>query len=138
MWTKDFSRTIDYLEVREDLDVDNIAFFGMSWGGITGGVIPAVEKRIKTVILTVGGLTQQTSLPEVDQLNYLPRIKQPFLMLNGKYDYFFPYESSQVPMFQMLGTPPANKKHIISETTHFFHGKLIELRNVVMTFLDQH
>ena len=120
MWTKDYRRTIDYLETREDIDTDNIAFMGLSWGGITGGVIPAVEKRIKTVVLSVGGLTLQASLPEADQVNYLPRIKQPFLMLNGRYDFFFPYESSQVPMYDLLGTDPADKKHIISETTHFF------------------
>ncbi len=120
MWTKDFMRTIDYLETREDMDAEKIAFYGISWGGITGGLIPAVDKRIKTIVLAVGGLSLQSSLPEVDQLNYLPRIKQPFLMMSGKYDFFFPYEFSQKPMLNLLGTPPEHKKHILSETTHFF------------------
>ncbi len=33
---------------------------------------------------------------------------------------------------------PGPELCVFPETTHFFHGKLIELRNVVMTFLDQH
>ena len=136
MWSKDFSRTIDYLETREDIDANNIAFLGLSWWGITGGVIPAVEKRIKTVVLTVGGLALQHSLPEADQVNYLPRIKQPFLMLNGKYDFFFPYESSQIPMYNLLGTASTDKKHIISETTHFFPRE--EFIKETLTWLDKY
>lgn len=136
MWTKDFRRTIDYLETRADIDTDMIAFLGISWGGITGAIIPAVEKRIKTVVLNVGGLALQPSLPEVDQVNYLPRIRQPFLMLNGKYDFFFPYESSQLPMFDLLGTPSADKKHIISETTHMFPRE--QFIKETLTWLDKY
>ena len=36
----------------------------------------------------------------------------PTLMLNGRYDSFFPVESSQKPFFQHLGTPAADKSTI--------------------------
>ena len=118
MWGKDFKRTLDYLTGRNDLDQSKIGYFGWSWGAIVGAIIPAIDERIKVVIVTGGGLTLQVPLPEVDQLNYLPRINQPFLSLNGKYDHFFPLESSQKPMLDLLGTPSEYKKYLSYETTH--------------------
>ena len=58
------------------------------------------------------------ALPEADQINFLPRLVQPVLMLNGKHDMFFPVETSQKPMFDFLGTPKENKKMIIYESGH--------------------
>jgi predicted esterase len=118
MWNKEFSRTIDYLETRSDIDADKIGYLGFSWGGYMGGIIPAVEKRIKAIVLTVGGMVMNRSLPEADQLNYLPRVTQPTLMLNGKHDMFFPLETSQKPMFDFLGTPSEHKKMIVYESGH--------------------
>jgi pimeloyl-ACP methyl ester carboxylesterase len=83
-----------------------------------GGIMPAVEKRIKVSVLNVGGMVMNKSLPEADQLNYLPRVTQPTLMLNGKHDMFFPEEASQKPMFDLLGTPDAHKKRIVYEAGH--------------------
>ena len=39
-------------------------------------------------------------------------------MLNGKYDMFFPIESSEKPMFGFIGTSPTDKKSIIYESGH--------------------
>ena len=39
-------------------------------------------------------------------------------MLNGRYDHFFPVESSQVPLFRLLGTPDKDKKHVLYEAGH--------------------
>lgn len=118
MWRKDIGRSIDYLETRKDIQIDKLGYLGWSWGGYMGGIMPAVEKRIKVVVLNVGGMVMDKSLPEVDQLNYLPRVTRPVLMLNGKYDMFFPIETSQKPMFDLLGTPLKDKKSIIYESGH--------------------
>jgi len=118
MWNKDFSRTIDYLETRSDIAAEKVGYLGWSWGGYMGGIVPAVEKRIKAIVLNVGGMVMNKSLPEADQLNYLPRVTQPILMLNGKHDMFFPIETSQKPMFDFLGTPSADKKRIVYEAGH--------------------
>jgi serine/threonine protein kinase/dienelactone hydrolase len=112
MWAKDVGRAIDFVETRDDLDAGRIAYFGTSWGGTMGSILPAVEKRIRANVLYVAGLCFQRSLPEVDQVHYVSRVTQPTLMLNGELDFFFPAEVSQVPMFEMLGTPPEHKRRI--------------------------
>jgi eukaryotic-like serine/threonine-protein kinase len=118
MWVKEYSRVIDYLETRKDIRGDKVAYLGWSWGGFIGGIIPAVEKRIRVVVLNVGGMTMAKALPEADQINYLPRVTQPVLMLNGAYDMYFPVESSQKPMFRLLGTPPGEKKMLVYPSGH--------------------
>jgi eukaryotic-like serine/threonine-protein kinase len=118
MWVKEYSRTIDYLETRKDMQADKVAYLGISWGGFMGGIIPAVEKRIKVVVLNVGGMEMEKALPEVDQINYLPRVTQPVLMLNGTYDMYFPVESSQKPMFRLLGTSQGQKRMLVYASGH--------------------
>jgi predicted esterase len=118
MWVKDFRRTLDYLSTRADFDTTKFAYFGFSWGGYMGGIIPAVEPRIKASMLYVAGLTMERGRPEVDPINYLPRIKSPVLMLNGRYDFFFPSETAQKPFFDFLGTPTADKRWKLYEGGH--------------------
>lgn len=118
MWRKDVGRAIDYIETREDILSDKIGYFGWSWGGFLGGIIPAVEKRIKVIVLNVGGMEATKTFPESDQINFLPRIHQPVLMLNGKYDMYFPYETSQKYMYNFLGTPEKDKKILVYDTGH--------------------
>jgi dienelactone hydrolase len=119
MWVKDFRRSVDYLATRADVDTSALAYYGISWGGYLGGLIPAVEPRIKVVLLQVAGLEIQRASPEVEPFNYLPRITQPVLMLNGRYDHYFPVEPSQLPFFRSLGTPAARKRQVIAEGGHF-------------------
>ncbi len=118
MWVKDFSRTVDYLQTRQDMRADRIAFLGTSWGGFMGGIIPAVEKRVRVVVLNVGGMSMEPALPEADQINYLPRVTQPVLMLNGEHDNYFPVETSQQPLYRLLGTPQADKRMIVYPSGH--------------------
>ena len=39
-------------------------------------------------------------------------------MLNSRYDHFFPVETSQLPMFRLLGTPEADKKYVLFDAGH--------------------
>ena len=118
MWVKDVSRALDYAETRPDLDHAKIAYYGYSWGAEMGGIVPAVDTRIKACVLALGGLDFQHSLPEVDVINFISRVKQPVLMLNGRYDFFFPVDSTQEPFYQMLGAKKEQKKHIVYDTSH--------------------
>src|SRR5262249_24327168 len=88
MWVKDASRAIDYVESRPELDHEKIASYGYSGGAEMGAIVPAVEPRIKVCVLALGGLDFQHPLPEVDVINFISRVKQPVLMLNGRYDFF--------------------------------------------------
>jgi eukaryotic-like serine/threonine-protein kinase len=118
MWGKDVRRSIDYLATRNDIDTAKIAYFGASWGGAMGAIMPAIEPRLRVVTLLVAGMNYQRAFPEVEPVNYLPHIKVPVLMLNGKYDFFFPYETSQRPFFELLGTPKEKKKIFVYEGGH--------------------
>jgi pimeloyl-ACP methyl ester carboxylesterase len=135
-WAKDFRRSIDYLETRSDIDRERLAYYGRSWGAFLGGLLPAVEPRIKTSVLYVAGLELQRGQPEVEPINFLPRITIPVLMLNGRYDHFFPVETSQLPMFHLLGTPPERKRHVIYDGGHFVPRTL--LISEVLNWLDQY
>ncbi|MGW8317111.1 MAG: alpha/beta hydrolase family protein, partial [Bacteroidales bacterium] len=136
MWMKDLSRSVDYLETRDDIDTTRLAYFGGSWGGAMGAIVPAVEKRIKTSILEIAGLHFRHTLPEVEALNYLPRIKSPVLMLNGRYDFFFPYETSQLPFYELLGTSEKDKQLIVYEQSHNVPGT--QLTKETLAWLDKY
>lgn len=117
-WSKDLGRSLDYLQTRTDIDSGKLAYFGWSWGGATAPILLAVENRFQAAILGSGGLEFARTLAEADQINFAPHVKVPILMLNGRYDHFFPVESSQVPLYRLLGTPEKDKKHVLYETGH--------------------
>jgi eukaryotic-like serine/threonine-protein kinase len=130
-WARDLARTIDYLETRKDLDTAKLGYFGVSWGGMLGGLMPAVEPRLKAAVLLVAGLSNNAVLPEADPFNFLHHITIPVLMLNGRFDHFFPVESSQVPMFHLLGTPPEHKRQLVYDAGH-----LVPRSQVIKETLD--
>ena len=118
MWGKDLRRSVDYLATRPEIDTTRMSYYGLSWGGYLGGIMPAIEPRLKAAVLYVAGLEVQRAKPEAEPLNHLPRIRIPVLMLNGQYDHFFPVESSQRPMFERLGTPKEHKRWVVYEGGH--------------------
>ncbi|MBN2317893.1 MAG: protein kinase, partial [Acidobacteria bacterium] len=116
-WSKDLGRTIDYLETRDDIDIDKISYIGLSWGAYIGPRLVAVEPRIKAAIFAAGGdVPSLGECEEVDPWNFMPRVKVPVLMLNGKYDFTFPEETSQLPLFNALGT--SDKDRYLYEGGH--------------------
>ncbi|HXV64351.1 MAG TPA: SUMF1/EgtB/PvdO family nonheme iron enzyme, partial [Vicinamibacteria bacterium] len=117
-WSKDMGRTLDYLETRTDIDSAKFAYLGFSMGGGIAPVLLAVETRLQAAILSSGGLWIRYQLPEMDGIHFAPRVNVPVLMLNGRYEYLFPVESSQLPLFHLLGTAPDDKKHVIYEVGH--------------------
>ena len=42
-------------------------------------------------------------------MNFAPRVKVPVLMLNGRFDFFYPTSTSQEPLLKLLGTPTGQK-----------------------------
>jgi eukaryotic-like serine/threonine-protein kinase len=135
-WAQDLMRSVDYLETRSEVDANKLAYFGFSWGGRLGGIMLAIEPRFKAAVLNVAGLRFQKAFPEVEPINFIPRITIPVLMLNGRYDYYFPVESSQNPMFDLLGTPPASKRHVVADGSHFVPRPL--LIKETLDWLDQY
>jgi dienelactone hydrolase len=115
---KDLRRAVDYLESRPDIDRSKIAFYGMSLGAQLGPEWLAIEPRFKTGVFMSGGFETWDLLPEIDPVNYTPHVTMPVLMVNGREDFDLPYETAQVPMFKMLATPAADKKHAVFEGGH--------------------
>jgi len=119
LWSKDLGRTLDYLGTRDDIDSGKVAYFGLSAGATCGPILLALEKRIKTAILSSGGLPfVPLRPPEGEPFNFAPHVTIPVLMLNGHYDHAYPLESSQLPLFRTLGTPAMDKKHVIYDGGH--------------------
>jgi dienelactone hydrolase len=115
---KDLSRTIDYLSTRTDLALDSIGYLGHSRGGAFGPVFLALEPRIKAAVFWVPGFHRSRAMPEIHPISFAPRMKQPVLVLNGRYDAIFPEKSSQLPFFRSLGTPDQLKQRIVYESGH--------------------
>lgn len=120
-WSKDLGRTLDYLETRKDIRSDKVGYFGFSLGAVMGSTLTAVEDRIKTNIFVAGGMSLYDVLPQVAQINFAPKIKIPTLMINGRYDFTF-IEPSQRRLFDLLGSPPENKRYILLEKGHVLRG----------------
>ena len=118
MWSQDVGRSVDYLESRKDIAKDKIAYSGFSWGAGMAPLFLALEPRFKAAVLHVGGFYLQEAFPEADPVNFASRVKIPVLMLNGRFDFFFPTATSQDPLFEMLGTPAEHKRRVIYDTSH--------------------
>jgi eukaryotic-like serine/threonine-protein kinase len=135
-WSKDLGRSIDYLETRPEIDVGKLAFFGFSLGAWVGPRLIAVEPRIKVMVLAAGGSSGKT-FAEVDPWNFASRVQIPVLMLNGRGDFLFPLETSQQPLFRLLGTPAPDKKHVIYDGGHDIFGRL-EVFKDTQDWLDRY
>jgi dienelactone hydrolase len=118
MWSKDVQRTVDYLQTRPDIAHDKIGYMGLSWGGAMGTIMVAAEPRFTLAIFYVGGFYSQRARPEVEAINFAPRVTVPSLMLNGKYDLFFPVDVSQRFMFNLLGVREPDKRWVVYDTGH--------------------
>jgi dienelactone hydrolase len=136
MWSQDLSRTIDYLEQRQDIDPDRIGYYGYSWGGMMGAILPAMESRLKVQLLSGVGLSGMAPLPAVDQVNFVTRVSLPTLMLSGEFNTFFPIEKSVQPFYELLGTAQTDKKLKTYKSGQFVPDK--ELRKESAAWFDKY
>ncbi|HEX6890865.1 MAG TPA: SUMF1/EgtB/PvdO family nonheme iron enzyme [Chryseolinea sp.] len=114
---KDYRRSIDFLQSRNDIDGGNIAFYGMSWGPFIGTILSSVDQRIKANVFVSGGM-RGNARPEANINNFVARVRTPTLMLNGKYDSVFPLDIFILPMYESLSTPKNDKKLVLFDTDH--------------------
>jgi predicted esterase len=136
-WSKDLGRTIDYLESRNDFDHDKLTYYGFSMGADYALPIVAVEPRLKAAILLAGGLNRQVRPPEIEPLNFLTRIKIPVLLLAGRNDFYYPVETSQDPLFKLLGTAAEHKRHVVFEGAGHVPPRLEVIREI-LDWLDRY
>jgi dipeptidyl aminopeptidase/acylaminoacyl peptidase len=115
--SKDFRRSIDYLVSRPDVDRDRLGIFGLSRGACLVPILAVDEQRLKVAALLSVGLLYDL-LPEADPFHFLPRFRLPTLMAGGTSDFIFPLETSQRPMFRLLGAPDKDKRWVLWEGGH--------------------
>ena len=135
-WAQDLGRSIDFVETRKDLDAQKIALYGVCLGAKLAPLLTAVEDRIRVGIMVGGGLSPLPSPPEVDAFNFAPYVQRPMLMVNGRYDFIYPVDAAQAPLFRWLGSPPGDKRHVVLETGHVPPNDL--LTREVLDWLDHY
>jgi len=114
-WVKEVRYAVDYA-IQNGYEPH---YFGVSWGGQVGVNILAIEDRFKTGILFVGGISLDDVREEIQPEKYAARIKTPTLLLNGRYDFYFPYQSSQLPLFNLMNLDNNNKRHVVVDYAHY-------------------
>jgi len=136
---RDIGRSVDYLETRSDIDKTRLGYLGVSQGSAYGVMFAALEDRFRAVVFLDGGMFQQTApLAGVDQVDFAPRLTKPVLMVNGRYDATFPYDSAQLPLFRLLGTPAADKRHVVFDTPHDVRLRRTDLVREVLDWYDKY
>ncbi len=113
---KDFFRSMDYLETRQDIDMQRLGYYSLSMGAYFAPIPLSLEPRIKAAVLASGGLRFGWP-PEIQPANFAPRVRVPVLLINGKNDFQAPLEAQQ-RLFELLGTPPEHKKHVVLDGGH--------------------
>lgn len=132
---KELRRTIDYLETRPDIDTGRLSFFGYSWGGVNGPAALAQETRLKLAIINIGLLPPMESIPEVDPLHALPRVRVPVLMFSGEFDPLVPIDNAR-RYFELIGTKAPDKRHVIAPGGHYTPRDLLIRES--LDWLDRH
>ena len=138
-WYKDAARSLDYLATRGDVDSSKLAFLGVSMGSADGAIVASLlQDRLKTAVFLDGGYFQEPPPAGADQADFVTRMKKPVLMVNGRYDFTFPVDSSQNPFFSMLGTPAIDKRHVVLDTPHDVTEQRSQLTKTVLDWLDHY
>jgi eukaryotic-like serine/threonine-protein kinase len=102
----------------KDIAHDRIGYLGQSRGAAISPITLALDDRIKAAVLMIPGFYFARPAPEVDVFNFAPRVRQPVLILSGRYDYIFPEQRSQLPFFERLGTPAPQKRRVAYDSGH--------------------
>ncbi|HEX8833495.1 MAG TPA: acetylxylan esterase [Abditibacteriaceae bacterium] len=137
---QDVRRAVDFLQTKPEVDQQRMGLIGLSLGAMLGTITTAVDERIQTAILVVGGGGWKTILAasqesfaqssraqgvqeadfalleDVDPVNFAGHISpRPVLLLNGRKDDIIPPSSAEV-LFNAAKEP---KKQIWFPTGHF-------------------
>jgi serine/threonine protein kinase/formylglycine-generating enzyme required for sulfatase activity/dienelactone hydrolase len=138
-WYKDVARSVDYLGTRPDIDSSRLAYMGVSMGSAEGIFVSALlQDRLKTAVLLDGGFFLDQPPPGGDEADFAARIKIPVLMVNGRYDFTFPLDRAQNPLFTMLGTRAEDKSHVVLDTPHDVTEQRPQLVKAVLDWLDRY
>jgi pimeloyl-ACP methyl ester carboxylesterase len=103
----ELSLGLDYLETRDDIDMDRLAYVGLSWGAGSRATLAAIDDRWDAVIFVGAGIDERVhpTLPEALNVNFIPFIRVPKLLLNGRQDEEHPWLTRALPFWELLQEP---------------------------------
>ena len=129
----DYSRAIDYLLTRPEVDPHRVGYAGISWGAITGITFAAHDPRIKAVASIVGGgnfmgfISDKVEVPAetmqaakgFDPVYHVAKLAdRPLMLMNVTKDQLVPRFFAE----SLHAAAPAGTKKVWIETDHFFQG----------------
>ena len=129
----DYSRAVDYLLTRSDVDPQRVGYAGISWGAITGVTFVAHDPRVKAMASIVGGgnfmgfISDKVEMPAetveaakaFDPVYHVALIApRPLLLLNVTHDQLVPRFFAE----SLHAAAGAGAKKMWLETDHFFQG----------------
>ncbi|MGQ0798562.1 MAG: bifunctional serine/threonine-protein kinase/formylglycine-generating enzyme family protein [Pseudomarimonas sp.] len=135
-WVKDANRVVDFLVARPDIDSNRIGYYGLSLGANNGFHTLAMEPRLQAAVMVSGGIGRPDTPPEFDVVNFAPRVRQPVLMVGGRYDASYPLESNQLRLLDLLGSAPQDKAHYVFDGGHM-PPRMQEVMGVTLDWFDR-
>ena len=156
----DCRRALDYLQTRQDIDGERIAYLGTSMGAIFGGIVCGVDDRFRCPILLVGGgdlmeLARTSTHPaaeriraefeeasglkaataHLDPVSYVGHITpRPVLMINGTEDRIVPRACAEA-LHEAAQEP---KETVWLEANHILQPHQAEAMSKIDAWLSAH
>ena len=145
----DYSRAVDYLLTRPEVDPQRVGYAGVSWGAITGVTFVAHDPRVKAMASIVGGgnfmgfIADKVEIPaetvevarSFDPVYHVGKIApRPLLLLNVSKDQLVPRYFADC----LHAAAGQGSTKVWIETDHFFQGidRYAVLEDVI-TFMNE-
>jgi len=118
----EIGRVMDYLDDSPEFDGGRTALMALSHGAIIASYNLAAEERIRAAILISIGIAPPNPVfanPQNDPNVFWARVRQPVLVINGRYDPIRPYHFVLEPLVDLLATPVEDKRSILYDSAHW-------------------
>lgn len=134
-WHQDCTDALSYIDTLPNVRKDGIGYFAESYGTtVFGFMLMSTQPRLEAGIFLASGLATDGALTVLDAVHYAPRVSQPMLMINGRFDPTYPHEQSQRPLFELLGTPEQDKRMVLTDGGHFRYPESMLSREIALWF----
>ncbi|MFX3658209.1 MAG: alpha/beta hydrolase family protein [bacterium] len=136
----EIGRVLDYLADDDRYDGDRVGIVGLSHGAMMAALPLALEPRLKAAVLYSVGIATPNPVfgnPQNDPNLFWARVKQPVLIINGRYDPIRPYRYVLEPLLALLATPAADKRGVLLDAAHWPLPRHQVMRET-LHWLDRH
>jgi pimeloyl-ACP methyl ester carboxylesterase len=114
---------VDFLDFSDAYAGDKVALLAASFGAtFVSPHILVSEQRIRTAIMMSATLASVDAnvFPDIVNPNtYWPRVGQPILLLNGRYDISTHQLESRQALLETIGTAAGSKRSIVYDSSHW-------------------